>query len=224
MNLQCKLNTLFWCIARIILCANLVNNLFCDDWNLRFCALTSVGALFVLKGGEEMFDNIGFKIQMLAFVSTIIGVVFSIIAGIICMSTSILYGIIVAVVGSFVSWIGSFAFFGLGQLIENTDRLVVLMEKTTGEKTNEKSENSTTYPKITVDPYHVNNNDGYQAYRCAQCNELIRNRKCEYCGFENDVTAVHQKKYNGHQGRRCAQCNELIKDKQCEYCGFENNV
>ena len=171
-----------------------------------------------------MFDNIGFKIQMLAFVSSIIGIVFSIIAGIISMFSSILSGIIIVVVGSFVSWIGSFAFFGLGQLIENTDRLVVLMEKTTGEKTNEKSENSTTYPKVTVNSYAVNNNGGYQAYRCTQCNELIRNRRCEYCGFENDVTAVQRKNYNGHQGRRCAQCNELIKNKRCEYCGFENNI
>ena len=40
---------------------NLYNSLFGDDWSLCFCALTSVGALFILKGGEYVYVVHGHK-------------------------------------------------------------------------------------------------------------------------------------------------------------------
>ena len=89
-----------------------------------------------------MFDNIGSKIKTLAQVIAWIGIIGSVILGLIFLTTGnegmALTGILIAVVGSLLSWIGSFIAYGLGQLIENTDKLVVL----NGGETNNNSQQS----------------------------------------------------------------------------------
>ena len=70
-----------------------------------------------------MFDNIGGKIKTLASVITWLGIVGSVIIGIILMATAeelIFAGIIIAIVGSISSWIGSFLLYGFGELVENS--------------------------------------------------------------------------------------------------------
>lgn len=78
-----------------------------------------------------MFDNIGSKIKLLAEAITAIGVVASIISGIAFMNSgsTFVFGLIVAVLGSVLSWICSFIIYGFGQLIENTDQIICLMKK-----------------------------------------------------------------------------------------------
>lgn len=74
-----------------------------------------------------MFDNIGGKIKILAQVICWLGIIGSIISGLITMITDedmILTGLLIAVIGSLLSWIGSFTTYGFGQLIENSDALV----------------------------------------------------------------------------------------------------
>ena len=84
-----------------------------------------------------MFDNIGGKIKTLALVTTCIGILFSIIAGISLMVIDeeiAFVGLIIMVLGSLSSWISSFVLYGLGQLIENTDQLVYNSEISTNGK------------------------------------------------------------------------------------------
>ena len=55
-----------------------------------------------------------------------VGIVLSILAGIVMMAASedlILIGLLVAVVGSLGSWIGSWFVYGFGELIETTKRI-----------------------------------------------------------------------------------------------------
>ena len=84
-----------------------------------------------------MFNNIGGKIKVLAKVICWIGIIFSVISGIVIMTggrnthltvngsyfsaSSALIGILTIVVGCLVAWIGSFFAYGFGQLIENSD-------------------------------------------------------------------------------------------------------
>ena len=72
-----------------------------------------------------MFDNIGKKIKILAYVLTWVGIIASVITGIAMMnsfdSTVRTIGLIVLIVGSLLSWASSFIIYGFGQLIENTD-------------------------------------------------------------------------------------------------------
>lgn len=72
-----------------------------------------------------MFSNVGGKIKGLAQVITWIGIVASVIGGIVLMSkVSFIVGLLTAVVGSLFSWIGSLALYGFGQLVENSDQCV----------------------------------------------------------------------------------------------------
>ena len=79
-----------------------------------------------------MFDNIGGKIKSLAQVVCWIGILCSVISGIVIMATDedlAFLGFVVMVIGSLVSWVSSFTLYGFGQLIENTDQLVLNAEK-----------------------------------------------------------------------------------------------
>lgn len=74
-----------------------------------------------------MFGNIGGKIKSLAKIATWLGIIVSVIWGFVLMTTNedlIPAGLIVALLGSLISWISSFVLYGFGQLIENTDKLV----------------------------------------------------------------------------------------------------
>ena len=90
-----------------------------------------------------MFNNIGGKIKVLAKILCGVGIALSIIAGVIMMVSGnvtvnynaynsysapapvngVVAGLITIVVGSLLSWVGSFFAYGFGQLIENTDRI-----------------------------------------------------------------------------------------------------
>ncbi len=79
-----------------------------------------------------MFSNIGGKIKSLAQVITWLGIIVSVIWGFVLMATDedlIPAGLIIALLGSLISWISSFVLYGFGQLIENTDKLVELSKK-----------------------------------------------------------------------------------------------
>lgn len=68
-----------------------------------------------------MFNNIGGKIKTLASLLAWLGIIASFILGFVLLSiddSMIPIGVIVIVVGSLISWIGSFLFYGFGELIE----------------------------------------------------------------------------------------------------------
>ena len=74
-----------------------------------------------------MFNNIGSKIKALAKVICWLGIIISVITGIIGIingtEQSIVSGVITLIFGSLASWLGSFFAYGFGQLIENTDEI-----------------------------------------------------------------------------------------------------
>ena len=88
-----------------------------------------------------MFNNIGAKIKTLAKILCWIGIIGSVISGIVIIAagskggyystpygsissgSAVVAGILTMVLGSLLSWIGSFFAYGFGQLIENTDRI-----------------------------------------------------------------------------------------------------
>ena len=76
-----------------------------------------------------MFSNIGGKIKIWAVITCIIGMLFWCILGIVLMlegDEMIIWGLLVALVGSVLAWIGTFLLYGFGQLIENSDKLVAI--------------------------------------------------------------------------------------------------
>lgn len=73
---------------------------------------------------ELFFGNIARKIKIVALVTTILGIVGSVISGLILIFTgAFLIGLITAVVGALSTWIGSFVLYGFGELVENSSIL-----------------------------------------------------------------------------------------------------
>lgn len=105
-----------------------------------------LGVIFV-------FDNIGGKIKILAQVVCWIGIACSVISGFVIMASDedmALLGLMIMIVGSLLSWVSSFTLYGFGQLIENTDKLVLNTEKPYSNK-NAKQAN-----KVNEDTYTEN--------------------------------------------------------------------
>ena len=70
---------------------------------------------------KGMFANVGGKIKAVAQVFTWIGIIGSIIGGLSMMNANFIIGILTAVVGALLSWVGSLALYGFGELVENSD-------------------------------------------------------------------------------------------------------
>lgn len=102
-----------------------------------------------------MFNNIGGKIKTLAKVICWIGIICSCIVGLNMMSRStyldwageqhtdasyLIYGLLIAAAGSFVSWLSTLTLYGFGQLIENSDKLVIQGESRAYELSEENAE------------------------------------------------------------------------------------
>lgn len=66
-----------------------------------------------------MFSNIGGKIKVLAMVLAWLGIILSVIIGIITIRYSLIAGLLYAGIGALSSWVGSFLLYGFGELIEN---------------------------------------------------------------------------------------------------------
>ena len=80
-----------------------------------------------------MFKNIGSKIKMLAKVTCWVGVIGSVLGGLIALINAmdgddslIPIAFVMLIGGPILSWIGSWITYGFGQLIENTDKLVAM--------------------------------------------------------------------------------------------------
>ena len=65
-----------------------------------------------------MFENIGGKIKTLAKVFCALGIVVSVISGVLLFSYDFFIGLITLVLGSVGAWISSFCLYGFGELIE----------------------------------------------------------------------------------------------------------
>lgn len=85
-----------------------------------------------------MFNNIGRKIKVTAKVFCWIGIIASVLGGVgmiyACFDgyapvTGILSGVGVALLGSLLSWVGSFMMIGFGDLVENTAEIAANTRK-----------------------------------------------------------------------------------------------
>lgn len=65
-----------------------------------------------------MYDKIGGKIKALVKAIAIIGIVASVIYGIVLLSLGQIWGIIYILIMPFLIWAGSFVLYGFGELIE----------------------------------------------------------------------------------------------------------
>jgi hypothetical protein len=74
-----------------------------------------------------MFDHIGSKIKTLATILTVIGIVLSFFCGLTLLLNEEGSGLVIMILGSLCSWLGSFLLYGFGQLIENSDKIVELL-------------------------------------------------------------------------------------------------
>ena len=135
-----------------------------------------------------MWDNIGGKIKGLAKVFAWIGIICSIIGGIVLfvISSNMRYngglyfglGFVVIIIGSLISWISAWVMYGFGELIENTDIIAYnSQQKVSSSNVNTSSQNTVN------NPLPINRNYG-DTWVCKNCNEKNSNNinTCKGCG------------------------------------------
>lgn len=83
--------------------------------------------------GKKMFDNISDKIKAVAEVQCYVGIIGSIILGLIYMVATefwdfggiyLLISLLIAGIGSVVSYISSILIYGFGELVENSNSMI----------------------------------------------------------------------------------------------------
>ena len=130
-----------------------------------------------------MFDNIGSKIKTVATTLTALGITLSVLAGIVILCEGDASGLFVIIFGSLLSWLGSFLLYGFGQLVENSDRMVELLEEIAPEPA------TPAHPEHTV-PYHPSVDEtvsppvtpaDWVCYSCGNTN-FHKVHSCQICG------------------------------------------
>lgn len=89
-----------------------------------------------------MFDNVGYKLKVLATIWTWIGSIGSCIFGGLVLTESPLAGALIMILGSLLTWISSLFTYGFGQLIENSDQMVYFQIKDRQERRHKKPQNN----------------------------------------------------------------------------------
>ena len=136
-----------------------------------------------------MFDDVGENIKGLAKVLCWIGIIASVIWGIMFIERDILTGVLIAVIGSLVSWLSSFTLYGFGELIEKTVY------------THEDMENvNSTIAAIDSKLY-------FQAEEIKAINKKLSNKKTE--SNPNNSEAVN----------KCQSCGCVTPNAICPLCG-----
>ena len=157
-----------------------------------------------------MFNDIGKKLKVLAETLCWIGIVLSVISGIVmfvnCMESgdfgALWAGVGIILFGCLFSWIGSFFTYGFGELIEKATEIA---ENTSTNQTANTAQN----PNQQISPtdqtehcyicgkttgkltrYMVNDNNGSRICKlCAECQTQVKisdvNWTCPYCGHQN---------------------------------------
>lgn len=159
-----------------------------------------------------MFNNIGKKLKTLAEIVCTLGIVASILSAFVIWgqnsryNSTIFIGILVLVLGSLSSWIGSFFTYGFGELIENLETLhadnlkIQSLLNSNQNFSEQKKENSTPYNTIetkqaeqstpvvsTDETYEVESTMGMIV--CPVCGKIQEDNKktCWNCGAKFKV-------------------------------------
>ena len=76
-----------------------------------------------------MFNNIGKKVKILAWLELVAGIALSILIGIvIILSSQFLIGIITMAIGILISWIATLSLYAIGEIAENTKKMLEKIE------------------------------------------------------------------------------------------------
>ena len=132
-----------------------------------------------------MFENVGEKIKSLARLFAVIGIIASVIvAFVFFVNANFWTGLLIAVVGSFVSWGGSLLIYGFGELIVQTTKIADGKNK---KKVKEHkmidfgAEGKETEEAVTETDINTANAD-----ECPKCFSKINkdDKECSYCGYK----------------------------------------
>lgn len=78
-----------------------------------------------------MFSNIGSKIKAVAVAISVLGIAASVIyGGVVAYKEQTLYGVLIIILGSLGSWLSCLTLYGFGQLVENSDKIVGKLNRT----------------------------------------------------------------------------------------------
>ena len=82
-----------------------------------------------------MFNNIGSKVKILAWIECIAGIILSVISGLITLiSGQIIIALVVVIAGIVISWLSSLALYAIGQIAENTEKILDKLDDTKNQK------------------------------------------------------------------------------------------
>ena len=142
-----------------------------------------------------MFDDIGGKIKALAKVTCGLGIAASIIGAFALWAQNSSYnptmfaGVLVLVLGSLASWIGSFFTYGFGQLIENTNTIhldnLKIQELLKKPKEENASSTTVTHPMRRSQSQSTESLLSNDEWECAFCGmrNAKRTNSCINCGW-----------------------------------------
>ncbi|MBR3943293.1 MAG: hypothetical protein IKJ55_08030 [Clostridia bacterium] len=121
-----------------------------------------------------MFDNIGEKIKSWAFSICVVGIIFSVVEGVLMIiDKEIALGVLTALVGALASWIGSFVLYGFGQLVENSD---IIASSVSASRENIKPNKDTFLHRKsekTTKKQEVNDDEKFTEGVCPSCGEAL---------------------------------------------------
>ncbi len=137
-----------------------------------------------------MYDNIGGKLKTVAQVGAALGVIASIILGIVNGRTlfltdnpvgGFLLGLLIAGGGSFLSWLGSLLMYGVGEIAENTEYMTSKISRL-----NIYQSASTEKSPMSKSASNIDQINQSEYWICAHCGQKVRTNRstCWACGKE----------------------------------------
>ena len=173
---------------------------------------------------DILFYDVGRKIKNAAVATALLGMVCSIIGGVIAIiagladfkycSYLILMGPIGAISGCIATWLCCLPIYGFGQLIENTEPKKELRAAT---ETAPVSVSPTNLPPL-VTKKHTPAPTAPHSWRCSTCGRMIDQNPCPFCADVADKE-IKQDDFNWV----CPRCGKknLKERPNCWSCGFK---
>ena len=135
-----------------------------------------------------MFNNVGEKLKNLAAFFTWVGIVFSVILGIVVIKLSVIIGLLVMVAGSLLSWIASLGMYAFGELVDNTSIIAGKKVNTEARTTTLRVASVTSSQDAKRTAFYTSNNtQTSKAKVCPHCGEMVRSNVCDMCGNKNNL-------------------------------------
>ena len=98
-----------------------------------------------------MFNNIGKKIKTVTLFFFVIGCILSIVLGAYIIAKINKWGWALLLLGPLSSWISSLLTYGFGQLVENSDRMVKIMQRHNTNREEQPNTNREEQPRNKID-------------------------------------------------------------------------